>query len=760
LNSDPHENPPRSTEMGWFAHLRRRGVLRVAFSYALIAWLLLQIGDVVLGPLGAPGWVMRALIVVVVAGFPVALLLAWFFELTPSGIQRDTLPPAATRPGVPGIRKYADVVIIGVLLVSVAFLLARQQGWVDEEQGPAVIAVLPFTELGAADDSYFGAGLADTLIHKLGQLSQLVVLASTSTSEFRGSGLDLRTVGAKLGASSILEGTVQRAGNHLRINARLVDAESGQQLWSGSFERQSTDLFAVQDEIAGAVSHALEVVLSPADEGRLTKAPTLSLTAYDAYLLGQSKLAERRRETIGESIEYFRQAIEIDPAYSLAYAGLAEAIYLTSSYRFWEEDWKLQGPEVQRAAATAQSLDPELGEAYLAQAFAAMGDNEFGDAGTWPDAHIAALLNRAIELSPNNANALKFYSNFVESPDESMELLQRAARLDPRSSIIRMNIGEKYLERGEMDLALTWMLKAATAGDKTYLDAYRKISEIYFYDTGEIDEAARWGRALWRAHPENWTASTAYLRPLLELGAWDDAGAVLQAMPVETGSPTLPSLTYVRLSIGAHLAAAEGDIDRAAQLANTFSQVFYEPMPAWPDLSKAPAITMLDILALADIQNGQPQVALERYRIALPDPKAWSYENRGAGPLPTPALVAVLHRLTGDAASCDRILRDLLERIAAAPVRGDDDGIGFTRFNLYAFLGETDAAIAALEEAVKQGQVQGWWGLKAGAFDPNYAAVLADPRFVKLYAEIENRVRQMREDFLAHPDLPEGMEVR
>jgi hypothetical protein len=230
-------------------------------------------------------------------------------------------------------------------------------------------------------------------------------------------------------------------------------------------------------------------------------------------------------------------------------------------------------------------------------------------------------------------------------------------------------------------------------------------------------------------------------------------------MPVETGRPPLPGLTYVRLSIGAHLAAAQGEIGQAAQLANTFSQTFFESLPEWPDLSKAPAITMLDILALADIQNGQPQVALERYRLTLPDPKAWSYQNRGAGPLPTPALFAVLHRLTGDAETCDRILQDFLVRIAAAPVRGDD-GIGFTRFNLYAFLGETDAAIVALEDAVKAGQLQGWWGLKAGAFDPNYAAVLADPRFVKLYAGIENRVRQMREDFLARPDLPEGMTVR
>jgi TolB-like protein len=755
LNSGPHDNPSRSAEAGWFASLRQRGVLRVAFSYAVIAWLLLQIGSVVLEPFGAPAWVMRGLIVLVIAGFPVALLLAWFFELTPAGIERDTLPPGVARPGVLGIRHYADFLIIGVLLIAVVLLLARQEGWVEKDHGPPVIAVLPFTELGAAEDSYFGAGLSDTLIHKLGQLSQLVVLASSSTFEFHGQGLDLRTVGSRLSASSILEGTVQRAGNQLRINARLVEVESGQQLWSGSFERQSADLFAVQDEIAGAVSQALEVVLSPTDENRLAKRSTLSLSAYDAYLLGQSKLAERNRETIGESIQYFHQAIELDPTYALAYAGLAEGLYLTASYRFWEGDWEKQGPEAHRAAATAQSLDPELGEAWLAQALAAMGDNEWLDDSTWPDAHIAALLKRAVELSPNSATALKYYSSYVESEDESLELLQNAARLDPRSSIIRINIGEQYLQRGEVDVAVTWMLKAATAGDKIYLTAYREISEIYFYNTLEIDEAARWGRALWRAHPEDWNAYTAYLRPLLELGAWDEAGAVLQAMPVETGDPQLPGLTYVRLSIGTHVAAAQGDIDQAQRLAKSFSQTFYEPMPSWPDLSKAPALTTLDIQALADIHHGDPQVALERYRTALPDPAAWPYHNRGAGPLPTPALVAVLHRLTGDEETCNRILQELLARTAEAAIIGDQ-GIGFLRFTLNAFLGETDAAIAALEEAVKAGWLQGWWALKSGTFDPNYAAVIADPRFVTLYAQIENRVRQMREDFQANPELPEG----
>ena len=759
MDNGSQDNPSRTADAGWIARLRQRGVLRVAFSYAVIAWLLLQIGDVVIEPLGAPAWAMRALIVLVVTGFPLALLLTWFFELTPSGIELDSLPAGAARPKALGIRRYADVLIIGILLIAVVWLLMRQEGWVEPDHGLPVIAVLPFTELGAAQDSYFGAGLSDTLIHKLGQLSQLVVLASSSTFEFREQGLDLRTVGAKLSASSILEGTVQRAGNQLRINARLVEVESGQQLWSGSFERQSSDLFAVQDEIAAAVSEALAVVLSPDDESRLAKPSTLSLSAYDAYLIGKSKLADRNRETIGEAIPYFHQAIELDSSYALAYTGLAEALYLTSVWRPWDVDWEIRGPEIQRAAATAQSLDPELGEAYLSQAFAAMGDNEFRASDTWPDAHIAALLKRAVQLSPNNANALKFYSNFVESTAEALHLLQQAAQLDPSSSIIRYNIGEKYLQSGETDLALEWMLKAANTGDRIFLESYKGISEIYLYDTMELDEAARWGRAFWNAYPEEWSANASYLRPLLELGAWEDVKAVLLSMPAEAEPPPLPGLSYVGLSVGATLAAAEGDMDRAEELANSFSRYFYETWPAWPDLSKVPFHRVLDIMALADIGQGKPQEALARYRTALPDPAFWSYINRGAPPLPTPALFAVLHRLTGDEETCDRLLRESLVHIADEPIIGDL-GVGFLRFTLNAFLGETDAAIEALEEAINAGWLPGWWALKLGDFDPRYAVVTADPRFIRLHAGLEERVKRMREDFLRNPGLPENVEVK
>jgi len=761
--SQPDRKPQQSNKPGLYASLRRRGVIRVAVSYALIAWLLLQIGDVVFEPIGAPDWAMRALIVVLAAGFPFALLLAWFFEITPGGIERDHLPQQATRPAVRGVRRYADVLIIGILLVAVLFLLAREQGWVEQAQAPPVIAVLPFAELGAAENTYFGAGLADTLIQKLGQLSQLVVLASNSTFEFQGPALDLRTTGAKLGANSILQGTVQRAGRQLRINARLVDVASGRQLWSGSYERPDSDLFAVQDEIAGAVTEALQVVLSPDDTSRLGNPTTLSLTAYDAYLLGQAKLAERDTSNIGESVEYFRQAIRLDPEYALAHAALAEAIYLTASYGPWETNWDITGPEAHRAAATAQSLNPELGEAYVAQAVSAIGDNQFGDESIWPDAHIAALLTRAIQLSPNNAAALKWFAQYAANPDEALSALLRAAQLDPRSSIIRMNIGEQYRGRGEFDLARDWMLKAAEANDRVYLQAYRSIGSMYFRDAVRLDEAARWGNALRAKHPDDWSADPALIRPLIELGLWDEAWRIWEERPMPAATTEAePSLRF-RLFDGARLAAARGDIDSAERLAKSFSQNYFETLSSWPDLSSIGHgqvwTVMLDIQAMADVLRGQPAAALRRYEASLPDSMDWYYWSYMSVYLPTPVMMAALCRMTGDPGRADRILRDFLARTGNEPIKGDP-GLGFLRFMLHAALGETDAAIASLEEALAAGWLPGWWNLKAGAFDSNYAAALADPRFQELFQEIEARVALARESYLADPALPEGMQVR
>ncbi|MGH6631202.1 MAG: hypothetical protein ACREB3_15860, partial [Burkholderiales bacterium] len=334
------------------------------------------------------------------------------------------------------------------------------------------------------------SGLADTLTYKLGLLKKLIVLAPSSTFEFRGPGLDLKVVGAKLGATAMLEGTVRRAGGMLRVNARLVDIVSGQQLWSGSYDRSDTDLFAVQDEIATAVTEALHVVLSPGDESLLAKTSTLSLTAYDAYLKAQPLLATRLHDNMQTAVDYLREATHIDPDYALAWAGLAQALTLAAGYGTL--DWGTVAEEAHNAAAKARALDLKLGEAYLAEALVAVSDNQMGGTSQWPDGFITGMLQRALELSPNNSKVLKLQSEFVESKEEGLALLKRAAQLDPEAGIIHLNIAQRYLSLRRFEEANEWGIKAMGVTHPPAELVYATLGEAQLFEPGGLANAARW----------------------------------------------------------------------------------------------------------------------------------------------------------------------------------------------------------------------------------------------------------------------------
>jgi len=748
--------PGANSAAGLLARLRQRGVLRVAFSYAVIGWLLLQIGDVVLGPLGAPGWVMRALIVLVGGGFPVALALAWYFNLTPSGIERDTLPEGTARPVVHGPRRYADVVIIGVLLVTVILLLARQEGWLEVDRGTPVIGVLPFTELGVAEaEAYFGDGLADTLTYKLGQLKQLMVLAPSSTFKFRGANQDLQEVGAKLGATALLQGTVRRAGGMLRVNARLVDMTSGQQLWSGSYDRAGSDLFAVQDEIATAVTDALQLVLSPEETGRVTHAQTTELSAYDAFLLGQARVATREGTALAEGADYFRQAIRIDPDYALAHAALAEALYLATTHGEGRLDWQNVADEARAAADQAQALDAGLGEGYLAQAFAAMGDNDFGDGSAWPKEHIAALLQRAVELSPNNATALKFYATFAASKQDGLAMLRRAAQLDPRSAIVRQNIGDSLAAAGDYAGALDSYLQAAQLVEPYFQLAHTSIPVMFQFLAGETDQAARWARALYRAHPdrESWIL---YLRALLGLGAWTEVQQLLDEL-VPLAAPDDLVIVRVRAALG----LAKNDCGEVGRALATLQRLVLPGTWSLQGAGPAPLILEPVLLAqaLCETRAGQVEQAQQLLESAMPELAQMQAGNVTALALRSPVLLAALYKSTGQAEPARQALEGFLKTVSDAPMN-NFDGVGFARFLALAVQGETAAALTELEAVAALGWSEDWWLLEALNFDPDVAKVTADPRFQSVNARLQERVRRMREDYLANPELPEDLRRR
>jgi len=410
--------------------LRERGVIRVAASYAVIAWLVLQIADVTLEPLGAPPWAMTALIVAAAVGFPIAIALAWFLEVGADGVHVDHAPEGVARPQARGLRHYADAIVIGVLVIAVAVLLVRQSD-LGKSKPPAnpAIAVLPFENLsGDPEQEYFADGLAEETLDRLGRVPGLKVIARSSSFGFKGKDVDVQTIAAKLGVTTLLEGSVRRDGGRLRLSARLIDGATGEQIWSGSFDREITDVFAVQAELAGAIVNAIV----PAARGSVAEdptAPTTDLSAYDLYLASRGQLVMRMDDSVRKALELAEEAVRLDPSFARGQAQLANALIFAAIFAE-EREPQAAGELLRRAEPVvhrALSLDPELSEAHGAYANLLRSQKKPG---------AEEQYQRALELNPNNAATWHDYAVFLSGipgrEDESDRATARALELDPR----------------------------------------------------------------------------------------------------------------------------------------------------------------------------------------------------------------------------------------------------------------------------------------------------------------------------------------
>ena len=414
----------------WLRRLRERGVIRVAASYAVITWLLLQIADVTFEPLGVPRWVMVSLIVTAILGFPVAVALAWFYETGDGGLTRDTAAEGVPRPVVHGLRRYADVAIIGVLLAAVAVLLVRQSEFGPSGAKGMAIAVLPFQNLStAANGEVLASGIAESVLHQLASLAELDVISRTSSFAFRGRATDAREIGRQLGARFLLEGSVQSDPGRMRVTTQLIDTETGADVWSMRFDRLPGDIFALQDEIAMQVTQALELSLDARAKDRLTGQGTQNLQAYLAFLQGRSLLANQRVVDTKEAIGLFEGALKLDSKFAAAYVGLAEAELFVAEYDVTDdrqarfERALIRGREL---VEQALALNPDNGDAYLERAHLASFDDL---------AAAESNYRRGLELSPNAANGYAGLATvlYATAPrrDEALEMLDRARKLDP-----------------------------------------------------------------------------------------------------------------------------------------------------------------------------------------------------------------------------------------------------------------------------------------------------------------------------------------
>lgn len=429
-----------------WAELKRRNVVRIAVAYAVVAWLLIEVAATILPIFEAPQWLLQAFTLFVILGFPVALVLAWAYELTPEGVKREKNVDRS-QSITPRTGRKLDFVIIGLLAVTVVFLIVdnyvftgtyEQRAESAASQSVEVaaasdrsIAVLPFENLSPdAENAFFADGIHDDLLTQLAKISTLKVISRTSVLEYRDRRKNMRQIGQELGVATILDGGVRRAGDTIRFNARLIDAETDAHLWADSYDRQLTaeNVFAIQREMATAIADALQATLSPEESARLAEVPTQNLSAYNFYLSGNDYI--RRPDNLTAyslAAQQYRRALDEDPDFALAWAALARAHSGVYFFRVDPSDSRREA--AREAIERAFMLDPELPEAHLA-----MGYYRYHVFRDYP----AALEEFAIAAAgmPGNSTvylAQAYIYRRLGEFERSAASLERAIELDPRN---------------------------------------------------------------------------------------------------------------------------------------------------------------------------------------------------------------------------------------------------------------------------------------------------------------------------------------
>ena len=437
-------NARRVNPKNFFAELKRRNVYKVAIAYGVVAWLLMQIASQIFPFFEIPNWAVRLVVLLLIIGFPIALILAWAFELTPEGIKRaefaDELPKKA-----PGSRAWIYVVIIaGAISVSLFFLGRYTSSKQGSEVAAKSIAVLPFDNQNRDPDTeYLSDGIPESIIHSLSQLPNLKVMSRNSVFHYKGKNTDAQAVAKDLKVQAVLTGRMTQRGDAVSISVELINAQDNSEIWGQQYNRKLADVFVVQEEIAREISEKLSLKLTGAEKQQLAKHPTENLKAFQYYMQGRSYAQRRIREDLLTAIGYYDKAIEEDRNYALAYAGLADAYSGLGVFGYIAP---IEGRrKAEENARKALALDENLAEAHVALglAYVAFAPSNFslGD----------RELRHAIELSPSLALA-HFYLgvSLVRQGllDESLEEYLKARELDPLSSIIaRQSVIPYYFKR-------------------------------------------------------------------------------------------------------------------------------------------------------------------------------------------------------------------------------------------------------------------------------------------------------------------------
>jgi TolB-like protein/Tfp pilus assembly protein PilF len=457
-------------ERNFFAELKRRNVYKVAVAYAVVGWLIAQIATQIFPFLEIPNWIVRLVILLIAIGFPIALVIAWAFEATPEGIKRtevaDAMPPASI-----GRKRYAwiYIVVIGAVISAALFFIGRYTGQ-NKTAAPndipsKSIAVLPFESLSEdKNNAYFAEGVQDEILTRLAKVSDLKVISRTSTQRFKSAPSDLRDIAKQLGVANILEGSVQKANDQVRVNVQLINALTDAHLWAEIYDRKLTDIFATESDIAKTIAETLQAKLTGSEKTAIAKKPTANPEAYELYLKGRFFWNKRTGADLRKAIDYFNQATAKDPNYALAYSGLADSYLLLSPYGAAAPKDSI--PQAKAAVKRALELDDTLAEAHASSARILSGFD-------FDSQRAITEFERSLQLNPNYATAHHW---FAAGPllalgrfDESIAEGKRSIELDPLSMINNADFGNDYYYARRYDEAIAQLRKTIEIEPHSYL---------------------------------------------------------------------------------------------------------------------------------------------------------------------------------------------------------------------------------------------------------------------------------------------------
>jgi len=725
MQQQPTRNPPLSL----FNELKRRNVLRVGAAYVVVAWLLIQVAETIFPLFGFDDSPARIVVIVLAIGLVPSMIFAWAFEMTPEGLKRDS-EVDKTQSLTPHTGKKLDRMIMVALALALGYFAfdkfvldpvedvqiaesAHQEGRsaaLTESFGDKSIAVMPFTNLSAEpSNQFFADGIHDDLLTRISNIREIKTISRSSVMTYRNSNKSLRSIARELGVNTILEGGVQRAGNQVRINLHLIDAESDANLWAQTYTRDltATNVFVVQAEITEAVAGALKAVLSADERSQLEKQPTADLQALDAYFLGNQLFSQATSESVGQAILAYQAAIGFDPEFALAYSKLASAVISQVGASGLPANAQLEKsrPLIDQAIL----LDPLSSEAFsaLGMWYRYSGDTE----------KAIQAYEQAMALGPNNAVALASYGSMVQfemsDPALAIKLYRRAIELDPQ------NIGLKTrLARALPEAEGIRMLEGIVVEHPDYANAYRDLANLYSISEFRHDKGIRVLRRAFKLNPNH--PPNSYMNAIMH---WRLADYDNTALWMNNIARLVPNPESARVFRGwafiaqRNFESARGEFER-------------------PNLNDTLYWLGVFYLGSLDTAEGRPDDAIERYEDYAAD-----FDGTKSNVNFYFGLSAIkAYQALGEQEKAQALIDELMSAIIASPSLTYHDS-AIHDASIYALSGQEETAIAILEEWVNRGGATSL--LQQDIRHP--LGVLADnPRYQTILRTVNDRLSEQK----------------